>query len=197
MVFFSRMSSTLTLSQTLFPNRTVARDILLVTGASLLVAALAQVSIPLPFTPVPVTGQTLGVLLVGIALGSRQAALAMALYVLEGAIGLPFFAGGKSGLGGPTTGYLLAFPIAAFFTGWLAERGWDRKPLTAAMAMLSGSLIIFGLGASWLSVYTGGIAKAFQLGVLPFIPGDLIKTSIASGVLPLTWSLLGKRSHQE
>lgn len=191
------MSSTLTLSQALFPNRTVARDIFLVAGASLLVAALAQVSIPLPFTPVPITGQTLGVLLTGIVLGSRRAAIAMALYLLEGAIGLPFFAEGRSGLGGPTTGYLLAFPLAAFFTGWLAERGWDRKPLTAALAMLTGSLVIFGLGAAWLSIYVGGLQKAFTLGVLPFLPGDLIKTTIASGVLPLTWKLLGKRSHQD
>ncbi len=191
------MSSTLTLSQALFPNRTVARDIFLVAGASLLVAALAQVSIPLPFTPVPITGQTLGVLLMGIVLGSRRAAIAMALYLLEGAIGLPFFAEGRSGLGGPTTGYLLAFPLAAFFTGWLAERGWDRKPLTAALAMLIGSLVIFGLGAAWLSIYVGGLQKAFTLGVLPFLPGDLIKTTIASGVLPLTWKLLGKRSHQD
>lgn len=191
------MSSTLTLSQALFPNRTVARDMFLVAGASLLVAALAQVSIPLPFTPVPITGQTLGVLLMGIVLGSRRAAIAMALYLLEGAIGLPFFAEGRSGLGGPTTGYLLAFPLAAFFTGWLAERGWDRKPLTAALAMLTGSLVIFGLGAAWLSIYVGGLQKAFTLGVLPFLPGDLIKTTIASGMLPLTWKLLGKRSHQD
>jgi biotin transport system substrate-specific component len=185
--------STLTLSQALFPARTPARDLLIVVGASLAVAALAQVAIPLPFTPVPITGQTLGVLLAGVALGSRRAALAMALYLLEGAVGLPFFAGGRSGLGGSTTGYLLAYPLAAFFTGWLAERGWDRKPLTAAAAMLTGSLVIFGLGAAWLSAYVGGPAKAFALGVLPFIPGDLLKTALASGLLPLTWRLLGKR----
>jgi biotin transport system substrate-specific component len=188
--------STLTLSQAIFPTRTPARHALLVVGASLLVAALAQVSIPLPFTPVPITGQTLGVLLTGIVLGSRMAALAMALYLLEGAIGLPFFAGGRSGLGGPTTGYLLSYPLAAFLTGWLAERGWDRKPLTAAAAMLTGSLVIFGLGATWLSAYVGGAMKAFTLGVLPFIPGDLLKTAMTSGLLPLTWRLLGRRSSE-
>ncbi len=181
-----------TLSQAVFPARTGARDAVLVLGASLVVAGLAQVSIPLPFTPVPITGQTLGVLLSGIVLGSRRAALAMALYLLEGAIGLPFFAGGRSGLGGPTTGYLLSYPIAAFLTGLLAERGWDRKPLTAALAMLTGSLAIFTFGALWLSSFVGGAQKAFLLGVLPFIPGDLLKTALASGLLPTIWHFLGK-----
>jgi biotin transport system substrate-specific component len=185
-----------TLSQVAFPARTLTRDVFLVFGASLAVAGLAQVSIPLPFTPVPITGQTLGVLLSGIVLGSRRAALAMALYLLEGAIGLPFFAGGRSGLGGPTTGYLLAYPIAAFLTGLLAERGWDRKPLTAALAMLTGSLAIFTLGALWLSSFVGGAQKAFLLGVLPFIPGDLLKTTIAAGLLPTIWHFLGQRDSE-
>ncbi len=184
--------SALTLSQAVFPARSSARDAVLVLGASLVVAGLAQVSLPLPFTPVPITGQTLGVLLSGIVLGSRRAALAMALYLLEGAIGLPFFAGGRSGLCGPTTGYLLSYPIAAFLTGFLAERGWDRKPLTAALAMLTGSLAIFTLGALWLSSFVVGAQKAFLLGVLPFIPGDLLKTAIASGVLPTIWHFLGE-----
>jgi biotin transport system substrate-specific component len=182
-----------TLSQAVFPARSSTRDVFLVLGASLVVAGLAQVSIPLPFTPVPITGQTLGVLLSGIVLGSRRAALAMALYLLEGTLGLPFFAGGRSGLGGPTTGYLLSFPLAAFLTGLLAERGWDRKPLTAALAMLTGSLAIFTLGALWLSSFVGGAQKAFLLGVLPFLPGDLLKTTIAAGLLPTIWHCLGQK----
>lgn len=172
------------------------RDVLLVVGTSLVVAALAQVSIPLPFTPVPITGQTLGVLLSGVVLGSRRAALALGLYLLEGAVGLPFFAGGRSGLGGPTTGYLLSYPLAAFLTGSLAERGWDRKPLTAALAMLCGSLVVFTLGATWLSAFVGGARRAFLLGVLPFIPGDLLKTALASGLLPTLWRWLGRHERR-
>ena len=142
---------------------------LLVPAASLLIAAAAQVAIPLPFTPVPLTGQTFGVLLTGMALGSRRGALAVALYVLEGAVGLPFFAGGAAGLAkllGPTGGYLFAFPIAAFVAGLLAERGWDRKPLTTVLGMLLASLTIFIFGALWLSRFVGGIVPAVVQGVL-------------------------------
>jgi biotin transport system substrate-specific component len=175
------MTTSRTLSSAVFPDRSRLADLTLVLGTIAVVSALAQIAIPLPFTPVPLTGQTLGVLLSGIVLGRDRAALAMVLYVALGAVGAPVFAGGKFGLGGPTTGYLLAFPLAAALTGWLAERGWDRKPLTAALAMLTGSLAIFALGASWLSVSVGGLKQAVLLGVLPFVPGDLIKTAIASG----------------
>ena len=165
---------------------------LLVPAASLLIAAAAQVAIPLPFTPVPLTGQTFGVLLTGMALGSRRGALAVALYVLEGAVGLPFFAGGAAGLAkllGPTGGYLFAFPIAAFVAGLLAERGWDRRPLTTVLGMLLASLTIFFFGALWLSRFVGGIVPAVVQGVLPFLPGDLIKSLLAAGLLPAAWRL--------
>lgn len=165
---------------------------LLVPTASLLIAAAAQVTIPLPFTPVPLTGQTFGVLLTGMALGSRRGALAVALYVLEGAVGLPFFAGGAAGLAkllGPTGGYLFAFPVAAFVAGLLAERGWDRKPLTTVLGMLLASLTIFFFGALWLSRFVGGIVPAVVQGVLPFLPGDLIKSLLAAGLLPAAWRL--------
>ena len=188
------MNRTATLSSVVFPDRSRLADAALVLGTVATVSALAQVAIPLPFTPVPLTGQTLGVLLSGIVLGRNRAALAMVCYVALGAAGAPVFAGGKFGLGGPTTGYLLAFPLAAALTGWLAERGWDRKPLTAALAMLTGSLAIFALGAAWLSVSVGGLKQAVLLGVLPFVPGDLIKTAIASGLLPATWKLVGRRT---
>jgi biotin transport system substrate-specific component len=124
-------------------ERTQSRlhTLLLVVGGSLVVALSAQLVVRLPFTPVPITGQTLGVLLVGAALGARRGAAALALYLMEGAAGLPFFAGGMAGaayLLGPTGGYLLAFPLAAFITGWAAERGWDRNGLTTAAAMTLG-----------------------------------------------------------
>ena len=138
----------------------------------------------------PLTGQTFGVLLTGMALGSRRGALAVALYVLEGAVGLPFFAGGAAGLVkllGPTGGYLFAFPIAAFVAGLLAERGWDRKPLTTVLGMLLASLTIFFFGALWLSRFVGGIIPATVQGVLPFLPGDIIKSLLAAGLLPAIW----------
>ena len=188
------MTTSQTLSSAVFPDRSRLADVALVLGTVAVVSALAQVAVPLPFTPVPLTGQTLGVLLSGIVLGRNRAALAMALYLALGAAGAPVFAGGKLGLGGPTTGYLLAFPLAAALTGWLAERGWDRKPLTAGLAMLTGSLAIFALGAGWLSVSVGGLKQAMILGVLPFVPGDLVKTALASGLLPATWKLVGRRS---
>lgn len=175
---------------------------LLVPAASLLIAACAQVTIPLPFTPVPLTGQTFAVLLTGMALGSRRGALAVALYVLEGALGLPFFAGGAAGLAkliGPTGGYLCAFPLAAFLAGLLAERGWDRKPLTTALGMLLASLTIFLLGALWLAHFVGGVGSAVVQGVLPFLPGDVIKSLLAAGLLPTAWKLSavgGARSRQ-
>lgn len=158
--------------------------------ASLLIAACAQVEIPLGFTPVPLTGQTFAVLLTGMALGSRSGALAVALYVLEGAAGLPFFSGGGAGfvkLLGPTGGYLLAFPLAAFVAGVLAERGWDKKPITAALGMLAASLVIFAFGALGLARFVGGLAPAIVQGVLPFLPGDLIKAALAAALLPTAW----------
>lgn len=157
-----------------------------------LVALLSQVSIPLPFTPVPITGQTLGFLLAGAALGSRRGALAMVLYLTEGVAGLPVFALGLSGLAvilGPTGGYLLAAPLAAFATGWLAERGWERTLPQAVVALLPGEILIYALGLPWLAHFVGA-SRAVPLGLLPFIPGDIIKLLLAAAVLPSAWALL-------
>lgn len=168
------------------------RDLLLVLAFGTLMGALAQISIPLPFTPVPITGQTLGVLLVGALLGSRRGAAAMLLYLAEGAAGLPVFSEARSGatmLVGPTGGYLLAFPIAAFAVGWLSERGWDRQFFTAAAAMLIGSVIIYAGGLTVLSYYVG-LERAIPLGMLPFLPGDTIKLIVAALALPGGWRLL-------
>jgi biotin transport system substrate-specific component len=141
---------------------------------------------------VPITGQSFAVLLSGLVLGARRAFLAQVLYLAEGAAGLPFFAGGAAGavqLVGPTGGYLLAFPLAAAFTGLLAERGWDRNPFTMFAAMLSGSAIVFALGLAQLSRFVPADALLAS-GLLPFIPGDLVKSAIAAGVFPLVWKLV-------
>lgn len=172
-------------------------DALLVVGASLLVAASARVEISLlPFTPVPITGQTFGVLLTGMLLGSRRGALALALYLLEGAAGLPFFSGGGAGIAhlvGPTAGYLYSYPFVAFLLGWLAERGWDRTPLRTAAAMLLGGTFILATGTLFLAPFVGGLGAAFLKGWLPFVPGDLVKTALAAALLPGGWKLLGGR----
>jgi len=194
-------SSTLTTSNTLaqaaWPRRADApawaRDAFLVVAFSLVTALSAQVVIPL--APVPITGQTFGVLLTGALLGPRLGAMAMALYLVEGGLGLPFFAGGAGGaarLVGPTGGYLLSYPFAAALVGGLAVRGWDRKPLTMLAAMLLGSLVVFALGAGWLAHFVGP-GRAVTAGVLPFLPGDAVKALAAAGLLPLGWKWLGAK----
>jgi biotin transport system substrate-specific component len=165
------------------------------------VALLAQISIPLaPFSPVPITGQTLGVLLVGSLLGSRTGTLALLLYLAQGAFGLPFFADGASGvevLYGTTAGYLVGFVIAAAVTGWLAERGWDKRVDMTVASMVLGTLIIYVFGVLWLAQFVGGLGQAFVLGVAPFIPGAVIKIAVAAGVLPGGWKLLGHGKERE
>jgi biotin transport system substrate-specific component len=169
------------------------RGLALVVGFSLLPALAAQVAVPLPFTPVPITMQTFAVLLTGALLGRRLGALAMCAYLCEGAAGLPFFSFGHGGLHylllSPTAGYLYAYPFAAFLTGWLAERGWDRKFLTAAAAMLLGSVVI--LVGGWLGLLRFmSPTTAFVSGVVPFLIGDIIKLALAAAVLPTGWALL-------
>ncbi len=172
------------------------RDGLLVVGFSIFTALCAHVAFPLPFTLVPVTLQTLAVLLTGAALGSKRGGLALLLYLAEGAVGLPVFSpipAGPAGLAallGVTAGYLWAFPIAAFVTGWLCERRLDRSFLTSALAMLPGTLIIYLIGVTWLAVaFHLGPLAAIQDGMLPFIPGDLLKLVIAAALLPVTWAV--------
>ncbi|MDQ3684144.1 MAG: biotin transporter BioY [Acidobacteriota bacterium] len=174
------------------------RSVVLVVAFSLLTALAAQLVIPLPFTPVPITGQTFAVLLTGALLGSRLGALAMIAYLIEGAAGLPFFRGGNGGahylLLSPTTGYLLAYPIAAFVTGLLSERGWDKRYLWAAAAMGIGSIVILFGGWAWLSLFFRTATDAFNAGVAPFIIGDIIKIALASAMLPTGWAILRRMS---
>jgi len=191
------------LAKTLWPTRSFGRDLSLILSGSLFVALLAQVAIPLPFTPVPITGQTLGVLLVGAALGSRLGFLALLAYLLEGAMGLPVFAGGTGGLAkilGPTGGFLLAFPLAAGLVGLLVERfGLDRSFLGTLFAMLLGNALLYLLGLPWLWAWLMGAGKAVGLsgllamGFFPFVPGDLVKAVLAALLLPSAWRLLGRR----
>lgn len=172
-------------------------DVVLIVLGSAVVALLAQVSFRLPFTPVPITGQTLGVLLVGASLGSARGSSALLLYLAEGAAGLPVFAEAKSGLAllatsSVTGGYLWGFVVAAFVVGWLAERGWDRNFGSAIGAMLVGLIVIFSFGCTWLAAALSVPAReALELGLYPFVLGDLLKLLIAAGSLPLAWRIAG------
>jgi biotin transport system substrate-specific component len=187
--------SALVLADALLPSGALA-DALAVVVASLFVAVCAQVEIRLPFTPVPISGGTLGVLYAGALLGSRRGAAAVALYLLEGASGLPVFSGGAAGFLhflGPTGGYLLGFPIGAFAVGLLAERGWDRTPARAFATMLLGSLPILALGVLGLSRFLPARAL-LTAGLWPFVPGDLFKAALSAGLLPLGWKIVGRRA---
>lgn len=169
----------------------LVRDVLLIVFGSLFVAAFAQISVPLPFTEVPITGQTFAVLLVGAALGSKRGAASLGLYTVEGALGLPFFAAGKSGIGGPTTGYLIGFIVAAYVIGLLAERGLDRKFRTSLIPFLVGTVIIYAIGATWLAISLKMTPMAaFNAGVLPFLIVDAIKLLLAGVALPAAWKLV-------
>ena len=172
------------------------RSVSLVFAFSLLVALSAQIVIPVG--PVPITAQTFAVLLTGALLGSRLGAMAIIVYLMEGAAGLPFFYAGSSGLLhllGPTGGYLIAFPAAAFITGAFAEHGWDKRFPTAVAAMAIGSVVIMLSGWAWFSLVTNTpLSVAFQITVLKFIPGDIIKIVLAAAVLPTGWKLLKRKA---
>jgi biotin transport system substrate-specific component len=164
-----------------------------------LTAAAAQVSVPLPFTPVPFTLQPMVVLLGGAVLGSRLGMASQVLYLLAGIAGLPVFAAspmlpqGLARLLGPTGGYLISYPIAAFVAGALAERGFDRRYLTSVLAMAAGLLVVFTGGVAWLATSVG-LERALQAGLLPFIPADILKIFLAAAIMPAVWRVVGKRS---
>jgi biotin transport system substrate-specific component len=175
-----------------------------IVSAAVLTAIAAQISVPLPFTPVPFTFQPMVVLLGAAALGSRLAMASQVLYLLLGAAGLPVFAAspilpqGVLRLFGPTGGYLMAYPLAAFATGWLAERGFDRRYWTAFAAMLCGLTIVFAGGVLWLAFFAHpavGLRTAVAAGFAPFIVGDLLKLLVAAGVMPSLWWLTESRAH--
>lgn len=181
-----------TLSTRYFPRAASwLRDLLLIVAGSLLVAAFAQIEIPLQ--PVPITGQTFAVLLVGAALGSKRGAASLGLYLAEGALGLPFFSGGAAGLThitGATGGYLVGFVVAAFVIGLLAERGLEKSVRTSLIPFFVGTLIIYVCGVTWLAVVLGSFSDALALGLLPFLVGDAIKLVAAALALPAAWKLV-------
>ncbi|MEB3360270.1 MAG: biotin transporter BioY [Synechococcales bacterium] len=173
-------------------SRTWLYNLALILGGSLIIGLCAQVSIPLPFSPVPITAQTFAVLLAGILLGHRRGMLCVATYLAEGLAGLPVFSNGGAGIAhllGPTGGYLVGYLGAATLVGWLAEQGWDRKFSTTFLAMLLGNVVLYISGLAWLAVFTG-VEQALPLGLYPFIPGDLFKIAIATATVPLGWKFL-------
>ena len=164
--------------------------ILSLTG-SVLITLCAQVSVP--FYPVPVTMQTFAVILIGLTYGWRLGGITVALYLVEGAIGLPVFAGGKGGmivLMGPTAGYLYGFFFAAVACGWFAERGFDRTYLKLIVPLLAGNVLLYTSGLIWLGNFIGWDKPVLDLGLYPFIPGDLLKIALAAVLLPTVWKYI-------
>lgn len=169
--------------------RLKVNSVFLALCGSFFIAVMAQISVPLAFTPVPITGQTLAVLLIGATFGSRLGAATVLTYLAEGALGLPFFAGSSSGylvFFGPRGGYLLGFVIAAWAVGKMAESKLDRKLVTAIPCFLIGHFIIFFFGCAWLSTFVG-FQKSVILGFFPFVPGEVIKTAMTSLILSSIW----------
>lgn len=173
--------------------RTAVLQTALVVGGAAVVGVLAQVVVPLSFTPVPLTGQTLGVLLVGSALGTRRAMAALTLYAVAGLAGVPWFAGGGSGWSAAAFGYVLGFVAAAALCGAIARRGGDRSVLRALGSMVLGSAAIYAVGVAWLAVVVGVPgSKLIAIGVAPFVVGDALKAAVAAGLLPGAWRLLAR-----
>src|SRR6266542_3197712 len=181
----NEMSIPATIERSVIRGRAVT-DVLLVIGASAIIAIAAQIAIPIPFTPVPLTMQPLAVVMVGIVLGARRGAAAATLYLLEGISGLPVFAQGHGGalwLLGPTAGYLYSYPLAAFVAGWFSQRGWGSSILRALAGMLIAMAIIYAGGWSWLAILSGPRA-ACTMGIVPFVIADIGKVAIGAALLP-------------
>ena len=191
-----------TLAAALWPatkQSAVLRAALLALAGSAFVALSAQIEVPL--WPVPITGQTFAVLIVGMAFGWRLGAATLLLYMAEGAVGIPVFAkfsGGFAVLIGPTGGYIVGFVLAAAIVGYLAERGWDRNPGLTALAMLIGNVAIYLPGLPWLAIFLAGIGTenpvgaAISGGLTPFLLGDALKLALAACLLPVSWKLVGR-----
>jgi biotin transport system substrate-specific component len=172
-----------------FITRTLATDAALVVGAAAVVGIAAQVAVPL--WPVPITGQTLAVLLVGSALGAVRGSIAMVVYALMGIVGLPVFSDASSGLGviaGPTGGYIIGFIFSAALVGWVAERAGDRKFVGAILAFGAGTVVTFAFGMIWLAAVLGlNLEQTLQAGLYPFIVGGVVKSLLAAAAIPLVW----------
>jgi biotin transport system substrate-specific component len=187
-------SDAATLRLAVFPRSGIATDVALVVAGAALVALAAQWEIKLWFTPVPITGQTFAVLLVGASLGWLRGGASLLLYFLVGLAGAPVYAGGEGGwewVKGATGGYLVGFIFAAALTGWLAQRRWDRRFSSAVAAMLTSSVVIYALGLPWLAhVANLGLEDTLEAGLYPFVVGDLLKLYLAGALLPGAWRLV-------
>ena len=205
-VRIARLDEPSTVLGTLIAGSTLDRAVrvaavLIVTG---LTAVAAQVSIPLPFTPVPFTLQPMVVLLGGAALGARLGMASQVLYLALGMAGFPVFAAsavlpqGLLRLLGPTGGYLMSYPFAAYVAGALAERGFDRRYVTSVLAMATGLALVFGCGVIWLAWFARpahlGLDAALRTGLYPFLPADIVKICVAAAIMPGLWTVLGRRS---
>ncbi|AKA03929.1 biotin biosynthesis protein BioY [Streptomyces noursei ZPM] len=174
--------------------RARVRDAALVAGGAVITGIAAQIAVPVPGSPVPVTAQTFAALLVGTSLGARRGLLSLALYALLGMAGVPWFAGGASGAGGATFGYVLGMLLAATAVGALARRGGDRGVLRTAATMVAGNAVIYAIGVPYLALSTGmSFGQAVAVGMVPFLIGDAVKIALAMGALPTAWKLAGRR----
>jgi biotin transport system substrate-specific component len=195
-------NSTLAISRPTLADRVITRsvvsDIILVVTGAAFTGILAQISVPL--WPVPITGQTLAVLLVGSTLGMVRGALSMLAYALLGVIGVPWFSDANSGWGviaGPTGGYIIGFIVAAALTGWLAQRSWDHKVVGAFVSFMAGTVVVFAIGMPWLAaVLNLDLAKTLEYGLYPFIIGGIIKALIAAGLIPLAWRFADRNAQK-
>jgi biotin transport system substrate-specific component len=183
-----------TLRVAVFPRSGLVTDVLLVLTGTAFVSLAAQVSFDLPFTPVPITGQTFSVLLVGASLGAMLGLASLGLYLFVGALGAPVYADANHGwdiLSGPTGGYIVGFVLAAGVAGWLAQRQWDRRFNSSVAAMLTGSVVIYAVGLPWLAEDQDlGFTETMELGLAPFVVGDLLKLYLAGALLPGAWKLV-------
>ncbi|ARE76506.1 MULTISPECIES: biotin transporter BioY [unclassified Streptomyces] len=170
------------------------RDTALVVGGAALTGLAAQISVQVDGLAAPITGQTFAALLVGTALGARRGFLSLAVYTLVGMAGVPWFAGGGSGAGGATFGYVLGMLLAATVVGALARRGGDRSVLRTAGSMAVGSAVVYAVGVPYLMAVTGAsLTTALATGMVPFLIGDALKAALAMGALPTAWKLVGRR----
>jgi biotin transport system substrate-specific component len=180
-----------TLRLAIFPRGGLLTDALLVLAGTTLVALAAQISIPLPFTPVPITGQTFAAVLVGASLGAARGFASLLIYLLVGIAGAPVYADQGHGwetITGASGGYIVGFILAAAVTGWLAERRWDRRFSSALGAMLTGNVLIYLVGLPWLAVVLDtSLERTLELGLYPFVPGDMLKLYLAGALLPSAW----------
>lgn len=175
-------------------GRSAVRDVLLTLGAAGAVGLAAQIVVPVPGSPVPITGQTFAVLLVGATLGAARGAAGMLVYMLAGVLGVPWFAAGASGWPTATAGYLLGFIVAAALIGQLAALGGDRSPAHTIGLMAAGNALIYLVGVPWLAFSTGmDLTSAVATGLVPYLVGDVLKTALAAALLPGAWLLIKRR----